>query len=327
MVMAALASLFAKPKVLVSAFSGMFRKREAAGVDVVRHIELPLWISFVGVPIVGAVGVWMAHQWFGVRWDLGALAIPLIIVLALIAANSTALTGITPTGSLSKIPQFLFGSVDPLHPPTNLMTATMSVEVASNASNLLMDIKPGYMLGAKPRQQAMGHIIGIVAGAIASTPLFYLLFLSEWKPGMSIQDTMISEQFGFPSALQWKGVSDLVQAVFNKGHAPIPESAVWAMGIAAGVGLVLELVRIATRMRFPISPLAIGLGVVVPPESTFAMFAGGLFFWWMHRRYACRTETAGFKLWIDSHEPICAGIIAGAALVGITDILVRVFLL
>ena len=36
----------------------------------------------------------------------GALAIPLIIVLTLIAASSTALTGITPTGSLSKIPQF-----------------------------------------------------------------------------------------------------------------------------------------------------------------------------------------------------------------------------
>jgi hypothetical protein len=31
--------------------------------------------------------------------------------------------------------------------------------------------------------------------------------------------------------------------------------------------------------------------------------------------------------WIQTHEPICAGIIAGAALVGIGDILVRVFAL
>src|SRR5690606_15119772 len=102
---------------------------------------------------VGAIGVWMAHDWFGVDWYLGAAAIPLIIVLTMIAANSTALTGITPTGSLSKIPQFLFGFARPKHPATNLMTAVMCVEVASNASNLLMDIKPGYMLGAKPRQQ------------------------------------------------------------------------------------------------------------------------------------------------------------------------------
>jgi uncharacterized oligopeptide transporter (OPT) family protein len=326
MVTAALASLFAKPKILVSAFSGFFKKKQA-GKDVVAHIELPLWISFVGVPILGVIGVWMTHVWFGVRVDLGALAIPLIIILTLIAANSTALTGITPTGSLSKIPQFLFGTLHPRHPPTNLMTATMCTEVASNASNLLMDIKPGYMLGAKPRQQAIGHCIGIVAGAIASTPLFYLLFLSDYKPGMNLQESMITKQFGFPSALQWKGVSDLVAAVFSHGKSPIPQSAVWAMGIAAAVGLALELVRILRRKGFPLSPLAIGLGVVIPPDSTIAMFAGAGFFWLMRRRYGERPESKGYGLWVDTQEPLCAGMIAGAALVGIADVLVKVFLL
>ena len=37
-------------------------------------------------------------------------------------------------------------------------------QIASNAANLLSDIKPGYMLGGKPRHQAMGHVIGLVAG-------------------------------------------------------------------------------------------------------------------------------------------------------------------
>jgi uncharacterized oligopeptide transporter (OPT) family protein len=327
MVTAALASLFAKPKILVSAFTGFFRTQKQKGEDVVAHIELPLWISFVGVPILGVVGVWMTHVWFGVRVDLGALAIPLIIILTLIAANSTALTGITPTGSLSKIPQFLFGTLHPRHPPTNLMTATMCTEVASNASNLLMDIKPGYMLGAKPRQQAIGHCIGIVAGAIASTPLFYLLFLSDYKPGMNLQDSMITNQFGFPSALQWKGVSDLVAAVFSQGKSPIPQSAIWAMGIAAAVGLGLELVRILRKKGFPLSPLAIGLGVVIPPDSTIAMFVGAGFFWFMRRRYGEKPESRGYGLWVDTQEPICAGLIAGAALVGIADVLVKVFLL
>jgi uncharacterized oligopeptide transporter (OPT) family protein len=326
MVTAALASLFAKPKMIASAFTGFFKRKES-GQDVVAHIEFPLWISFVGVPVIGAAGVWMAHVWFGVRIDLGALAIPLIILLTLIAANSTALTGITPTGSLSKIPQFLFGTLHPRHPPTNLMTATMCTEVASNASNLLMDIKPGYMLGAKPRQQAIGHCIGIVAGAIASTPLFYVLFLSDYRPGMNLQEVMITGQFGFPSALQWKGVSDLVAAVFSQGKSPIPQSAVAAMAIAAAVGLGLELVRILRRRGFPLSPLAIGLGVVIPPDSTIAMFAGAGFFWLMRRRYEPRTETRGHLLWVETQEPICAGMIAGAALVGITDVLVRVFLL
>jgi uncharacterized oligopeptide transporter (OPT) family protein len=188
-----------------------------------------------------------------------------------------------------------------------------------------MDIKPGYMLGAKPRQQAIGHCIGIVAGALASTPLFYVLFLSDYKPGGNIQEAMISDQFGFPSALQWKGVSDLVAAVFSKGQSPIVQSAVWAMAIAAAVGVTLEIVRTVRGGRFPISPLAIGLGVVIPPDSTMAMFAGALFFTALSGRYRSRPESLGHKIWNGTQEPICAGLIAGAALTGITDTLVRVF--
>uniref|UniRef100_A0A832ML70 OPT family oligopeptide transporter n=1 Tax=Eiseniibacteriota bacterium TaxID=2212470 RepID=A0A832ML70_UNCEI len=335
MVVASLVSLFARPQIFVEAFRGLGGRRKngaggGAAHDPLRHIELPLWVSFFGVPVVGALGVWMAHEWFGVAWVFGALAIPLIVVLTLIAASSTALTGITPTGSLSKIPQFMFGAMDPKHPPTNLMTGVMCVEVASNASNLLMDIKPGYMLGAKPRQQAIGHAIGIVAGALASTPLFFVLFLSDWTPGASMQAVMAPDggQFSFPSAVQWKGVSDLVTSVFGGGSGSLlTPSILTSMIIAGAAGLALEVARIVTRGAFPISPLAIGLGVVVPPESTFMMFLGAGFFWLMHRRHGAAPDSAGNRLWVQTQEPICAGIIAGAALVGIGDVLVRVFLL
>jgi uncharacterized oligopeptide transporter (OPT) family protein len=334
MVTASMVALFAKPQVFIQAFSGLFGKNQSTGTDVLRDIEVPLWISWVGVPVVGAVGVWMAHDWFGVPWHFGALAIPMIIILTLIAASSTAMTGITPTGSLSKIPQFLFGAADPKHPPTNLMTGVMCVEVASNASNLLMDIKPGYMLGGKPRHQAWGHTIGIIAGALASTPLFFALFMSEFNPEAAktdtshLQNAMVTDQFPFPSAVQWKGVSELVTTIFGGGSGTLlTDSIIRSMWIAAVVGLVFEIARIASRNKFPLSPLAIGLGVVVPFESTLAMFAGALFFWFMHRRYHARKESKGHLLWVETHEPICAGIIAGAALVGIGDVIVKVFVL
>jgi uncharacterized oligopeptide transporter (OPT) family protein len=328
MVVASLTSLFAKPQVFIEAFKGL-TGRKSTGEDVLREIELPLWVSFVGVPIVGAVGVWMAHDWFGVSWIFGATAIPMIIILTLIAASSTALTGTTPTGSLSKIPQFTYGALDPKHAPTNLMTGVMCVEVASNASNLLMDIKPGYMLGAKPRQQAWGHCIGVIAGALASTPLFYILFLDGYKEGDNVQSKMVSDQFAFPSAVQWKGVSDLVTSIFGETGTGslLTTSIIWSMIIAGIVGLVFEIVRIATKGKFPLVPLAIGLGVVVPPDSTLAMFTGAAFFWVMHKVYQARKGSLGHRLWIESHEPICAGLIAGAAIIGIGDILVKVFLL
>jgi OPT family oligopeptide transporter len=329
MVVASVVSLFARPEVFVQAFAALRGNRRDRGTDVLADIELPLWISWVGVPVVGAIGVWLGHAWFGVPYLFGAAAIPLIIVLTLIAASSTALTSITPIGALSKIPQFTFGSLDPKHPATNLMTGVMCAEVASNASNLLMDIKPGYMLGAKPRQQAIGHMIGIVAGAIASTPLFYVLFLADYRPGGDLQTAMAPDggQFSFPGAVQWKGVSDLVTSIFGGGGTLLTQSIVLSMIVAGIAGLALELLRIATRNRFPLSPLAIGLGVVVPPESTLAMFAGALFFWAMHRRHAAKPGTHGHLLWVQTHDPICAGIIAGAALVGIGDVLIRVFVL
>ena len=332
MVVAAMVALFARPDVFVEAFRSLTRRRRAstAGSDVLKDVELPLPVSWIGVPIVGAFGVWMAHDWFGVHWLLGAASIPLILVLALIAASSTALTGITPSGSLSKIPQFTFGALDPRTPAPNLMTAVMSSEVASNASNLLMDIKPGYMLGAKPRQQAVGHVIGIVAGALAATPLFFLLFgLTSFDAaaGRSVMDTMVTDKFAFPAALQWKGVSDLVTAVFggDTGRTMLTNSILWSMGVAGFAALVMEVLRIRSRNRFPLSPLAIGLGVVVPPDSSLMMFVGAALFWFAGRRYGSQPESTGYKLWVDAQEPICAGLIAGAALIGIGDILVKVF--
>jgi uncharacterized oligopeptide transporter (OPT) family protein len=333
MVVASLTALFAKPKVLIDAFRGLTGRRPQ-GEDVLRGIELPLSLSFIGVPLLTIVAAWMGHAWFGVVWWHSILAIPLILVLTLIAANATALTSITPSSSLAKITQFTFGGLDRATLPpggvpnasANLMTAGMTSEIALNASNLLMDIKPGYMLGAKPRQQAVGHCIGILAGAIASTPLFFLLFLSDFdpatanEPGRSLGEVMQTQDFSFPGVTIWKGVSDLI----TSGGANLPHSAVVAMLIAGAAAMVMELVRIGSKGRFPISPLAIGLGVVIPPDSTLMMWLGALFFATMGRLYR-KPGTKGHMLWVETHEPLCAGLIAGAALTGIGAKLVEVF--
>ncbi len=341
LVCASLASFFAKPKQIISAFTGLFNRKNAAaqGKDVLKDIELPLWISFVGVPLFGAIAVWMAHDWFGVKWQFGALSIPLIIILTLIAVNATAATSITPTGSLSKITQLTFGVLNPKHAGTNLMTATMTTEVASNAANLLMDIKPGYMLGAKPRQQAIGHCIGIFAGALASTPLFFVMFLSGYpgnpftKADPAMVNTTVQERLTdgdlFNAALQWKGISDFIAGLTSDGGLSkiMHPSALTALIIASVLGIVFEIVRVFSKNKSPISPVALALGIVLPPDSTLWMFLGSVFFWMMTKHNRDRVGTFGHRLWVETREPVCAGLIAGAALVGIGDILVGVFLL
>jgi uncharacterized oligopeptide transporter (OPT) family protein len=337
MVTASMVGLFAKPKVLLSAFGGLlsFGGRKARTEDCVRHIELPLSWSFVGIPVFSAIIIGLNWWWFGVNPWLGTLSIPLIIVLTLIAANATALTSTTPTGSLSKITQFTFGAMQPTNPATNLMTAGVTTEVASNASNLLMDIKPGYMLGAKPRQQAWGHCIGIFAGALASTPLFYLLFLNKWTPEGPSIETTITDAWAVPGAIQWAAISKVIEGMGKAGEMTstivtgpdgiaklwgvLPVSAAWAMLAGAILALILEVVRIARRGRFPISAVAIGLGVVLPPESTIMMWLGAALFTFFERKYHERVGEFGHRLWVESKEAVCAGLIAGWALLGIGD--------
>jgi OPT family oligopeptide transporter len=323
MVVGSLTSLLARPQIFISAFRNMRGgRRDAVGDDPVRHIEFPLWISLVGVPVMSVVAAWVSHAFFGVPWLLAFISLPLIFVLTVICTNSMALTSWTPTGSLAKITQFTMGAIDRANPASNLIPAGITAEVASNAANLLSDIKPGYMLGGKPRQQAIGHVIGIFAGAICCVPLFFLLFLPPDANGVRSTATIISEQFAMPAALQWKGVAEII----TKGLSALPHSAVISMIFAALAAVAIEVAKIVTKGRFPLSAVAIGLGTVLPPESTFAMFVGAFGFWILGRPHRKAEGTRGYELWVEGVEPICAGLIAGSALMGIGNAIVNVLL-
>jgi uncharacterized oligopeptide transporter (OPT) family protein len=320
MVVGSIVSLVGRPDVILGALKSL-RGRKDSGHDVLRHIELPLWISAVGIPILAVLGAWVSHEFFGVPWFLAFISLPLIFVLSVICANSMALTSWTPTGPLSKITQFTMGAIDRTNPASNLIPAGMTAEIAANASNLLSDIKPGYMLGAKPRQQAIGHVIGVFAGALCCVPLFYLLFLPPDANGVRSTATILSEQFAMPGALQWKGVAEIIA----KGVSALPYSAIVAMIVAAVCAAAIEITKIATKGRFPLSAVAIGLGVVLPPEATFAMWVGAMMFWWMGRKYR-EPGTKGHRVWVEGYESICAGLISGSALVGIGNAIVNVLL-
>jgi len=325
MVVGSLVGLFARPQVFVSAWktiTGGSRKSGAGSTpDPLKDIEFPLWISAVGIPVFSVLGAWATHAFFGVPWLLSFISLPLIFILTIICANSMALTSWTPTGALSKITQFSMGAIDRTNPASNLIPAAMTGEVAANASNLLSDIKPGYMLGAKPRQQAIGHVIGIFAGALACVPLFFLLFLPPDANGVRSPATIISEQFAMPGAIQWKGVAEII----TKGLTSLPQSAIIAMAVAAVTAVAVEVARIVTKGRSGLSAVAIGLGVVLPPESTLAMFVGALIFWIMKLRHP-QPGTKEHEVWVEGMEPICAGLISGSALMGIGNAIVNVLI-
>lgn len=321
MVIASFTAFFSKPDVITSAFRGLIGKK--SGTDLLKDIEFPLWISVVGIPVMSLISAWMAHSFFGVPIWATLVGLPLTFVLSLVAANSTALTSTTPVGATSKITQLFYGLIRPGDIQSNLATAGITAEVVGNSSNLLMDIKPGYMLGAKPRQQAVGHIIGIVSGAIASTFLFFALFMKNVDPNNPATiENLQSKDFPMPAVTIWKGVAE----VLTKGLSQLPSSVVTAVIVASLAALILEVLRIVSKNRLPLSPIAIGLAFVIDFRSSLCMFAGAFLFWLLGVG-RIKEEKAHGNLWVENHEPICAGVIAGASLMGILDIVVGVFLL
>lgn len=316
MTTASLYAFFARPRMLVRAFRGLLSARKERKKDPVKHIELPLWVSAVGVPIVGAYLVWIAHWFFGVQYWMGAIAVPMVFVLTLIGVNATALTSITPTGPLGKITQLVYGGIAPGNITTNIATAGISAEVAASASNLIQNIKPGYMLGGKPRLQAIGHVIGACSGAVFSVVVFYPLFLRNNPSGL------ISEEYPYPAATVWKSIAELL----TKGLHELPTTALYAAIIGAALGIAFEVIRAITKGKFPLSAVGLGLAFVIPFQICFAMFMGSFVFWVIAKLYP-QPDQRPNEVFVQNQEAICAGIIAGAALIGVGVMALELFVL
>jgi uncharacterized oligopeptide transporter (OPT) family protein len=301
-----------KPKIIIDAFAGVFGRREQK--DLLADLELPMRWFVGGIPLVGAVVVLAGHGMFGIPYLTGMLAIPLVFVFTLIAVNSTALTSITPGSALGKLTQLTFSVVSPGDIKTNVMTAGITSEVSLNASNLLMDIKPGYMLGAKPRQQAVGHVLGIIAGSLVAVPVFYSLFHGDVS-------LFTSEKLPMPSAQVWRSVAEVLTTGFSSLH---PTARI-AMAVGAVLGILIEIASQRAQVkggRFPLSGVAFGLGFILRFSDSLSMGLGALIFWLAARRKAA-PESTFRRVFVDDKETLCAGIIAGGSLAGITLILLE----
>ncbi len=68
MVVGSLVALAGKPEIFTSAFKNLRGKKKTKGPDVLARIELPLWISYLGVPFFSLLGVWLTHFFSACRW-------------------------------------------------------------------------------------------------------------------------------------------------------------------------------------------------------------------------------------------------------------------
>ena len=162
--------------------------------------------------------------------------------------------------------------------------------IAAIAGDTSQDLKTGFLVGATPKKQQMGEIIGVVVSSIAIGGILYLLSMAWGGYG--------SNNLPAPQAMLMKMI---VEGVMG-GNLP------WNL-VFAGVfiALVIEILGI------PVLPFSIGL--YLPIYLSVPMMLGGALRWVLEKRkYASDKEKNNV---VQSGVLYSSGLIAGEGIVGI----------
>lgn len=277
--------------------------RTAAGemtTEDISDVECPEWWFPAAYLAIGPIVVAMMSFFFGIPWWAGVIAVPLSVVMGVVAARVTGETDTTPTKALGPVTQFMYGALLPGHLPANLMGANVTGGVGLNAADILTDLKTGYLIGANPRKQLYAQLFGVIAGAIVIVPAFNVLIRTA--------DDIGSAAYPAPAVQVWAGVS----RVLVDGIGGLALSARIAALVGAGVGVVMVLLERWLPKRFhPYIPSASGVGIamVIPGSNAIAMFVGSLIAEITRRKNPALAERLV--------TPISSGFIAGESLMGI----------
>ncbi len=161
--------------------------------------------------------------------------------------------------------------------------------IACMAGDTSQDLKTGYILGATPKKQQIGELIGTLVSAFAIGGVMILLN-AAWGFG--------GDELTAPQATLMKMI---VEGVMG-GNLP------WALVfIGAFIAIVIEI------MGIPVLPVAIGL--YLPLELSACIMIGGLVRLYVDKKKLKEGEDR--KKIVNRGILFCSGMIAGEGLVGI----------
>jgi OPT family oligopeptide transporter len=248
----------------------------------------------VGMIFATTLTTVLAHVYFGIAIWMGIVAVILSFIIASISVRATGETDINPIGAMGKITQAVYGALDPGMIPTNLMAAGITAAGASQAGDLMHDLKAGYILRVSIRRQVVAQLCGVVVGVFTAAAVYRLLTAAYTIPG---------EDFSGPAVSAWYAMAELMA----KGLKSLPAGAMPAAVIGAVVGTLLPiLAKIKGLGKWLPSPIALGIAFMVTPYSAMAMWLGAL----LTSLYKSRNPEA-----VDRYgASLASGLIAGEGL-------------
>jgi len=250
------------------------------------------------------------------------LALLLGFIFSFIAVQSSGATDVNPVSTVAKASQLIFGGISKgnglgLKPAQdfNMVAGIISGGAAAQSSDMCGDLKTGYLLRAKPRNQFVAQLVGSIVAVFLNSGLF-LLFT---KASPCILDSVQTGNctYGAPSVAAWAAVASAV----TQPQLPIPKSSGYtaiALSLFAVASVCIKHWFIPKKYwHFVPNWNAVGLGFVVPQTYySIAMAVGSVFnYYWAKR------NPKSFDLYMFA---VSAGLLAGEGLGGVFNALLAV---
>lgn len=213
-----------------------------------------------------------------------------LAVIAILGAFVMAYIGGRVTGEMNVDPMELFALIVLIaakiffgfNAVFLVIIAAVVCIAAGIAGDTLQDLKTGFLLGTKPKNQFVAQLIGVVVGALV----------------IGIVLLALQQTYGFGTvelpAPQAVALSEIIKTDALSGNL--------LTGILIG-GILALLVSF---FESAIIVVALGIGVYVPIELSVPLFAGGII-----RFFADK------KKWTEKGRLIAAGLIAGEGFTGV----------
>lgn len=200
-----------------------------------------------------------------------------------------------------------------------IFITSVIVSIAAISNDNLQDLKTGYIVGATPWKQQVALILGSLIGAVAIAPVLNLLYQAYGFTGALPRASMDPTQA--LAAPQATLMTTIAQGIFSA-------SLDWnyiLFGVGVGiVAIIIDLLLTKNTAAYALPPLAVGMGIYLPPTLEIPLVIGSVMGWLVHRQLKSRSavRSPGHE---DEDVEACnhrgvlfaSGLIVGESLMGV----------
>jgi putative OPT family oligopeptide transporter len=306
---AAIGGIIAALPMILSAIEALRGAGERSAGEVAKKDELPIGLLYLMIAVGSCMMVGIA--WFVASGEISlgrallmsGLGILWIWVAGVIVAECIGRTNWSPLSGMTLIAVTLLifsvkGSTDTLTTIRVSMIVGAAVCLAiSQASDIMLDLKSGYLVGGVPRRQQIAQFVGTWLGPIIV--VWLMMLLHETKPGGMGSDSL--------PAPQAEALATTIESIVS-GDVPA-----YRYTAGAGMGLMLAMSGLGGI------GVLVGLGFYMPFSIVLTYTIGNIL-------RVVSDHLLGKRFGYEVGVPIAAGLIVGEALVNVGDAIIKIFI-